>query len=257
MIRSKVGAVVLAGCSDSSWGPLTEESNIRALATLKGRRLLDYSVAALLGSGYIDKIVVVFGRKVAPLRLPANVQQITETGDITASVLAGAKALGMPSEVLYLTDDAPFMTGDAVADFLTRCAEKDADGYFPFVGKEACLAKYPDLERTFFKLQEGSFTGGNIFLLKTAILEKFLETGRKMFAIRKHPLQLAAMLGPVFSAKFALGKLSISMVENRIDELLHFQARIVVSPYAEVAEDFDKASEFGKAEKYIKETYHE
>jgi choline kinase len=78
MIRSKVGAVVLAGCSDSSWGPLTEESNIRALATLKGRRLLDYSVAALLGSGYIDKIVVVFGRKVAPLRLPANVQQITE-----------------------------------------------------------------------------------------------------------------------------------------------------------------------------------
>jgi hypothetical protein len=58
---------------------------------------LDYSVAALLGSGYIDKIVVVFGRKVAPLRLPENVQQITETGDITASVLAGAKALGMPS----------------------------------------------------------------------------------------------------------------------------------------------------------------
>jgi hypothetical protein len=112
--------------------------------------------------------------------------------------------------VLYLTDDAPFMTGEAVADFLARCAQKDADGYFPFVGKEACLAKYPDLERTFFKLQEGSFTGGNIFLLKTAILEKFLETGRKMFAIRKHPLQLAAMLGPVFSAKFALGKLSIS-----------------------------------------------
>ena len=257
MTRNKLGAVILAGCSDPSWGLLTGESNIRALGTLKGRRLLDYSVAALFGSGCIDKIVIVFGKEVALLNLPQNVQQITETGDITASVLAGAKALGMPDQVLYLTDDAPFMTGEAVADFLARCDKQDADGYFPFVGKEECLAKYPDLERTFFKLQEGSFTGGNIFLLKTAILEKFLETGRKMFAIRKHPLQLAAMLGPVFSAKFALGKLTIPMVENRIAELLHFQAHIVVSPYAEVAEDLDKTSEFTKAEKYIKEINHE
>jgi molybdopterin-guanine dinucleotide biosynthesis protein A len=251
MTRNKLGAVILAGCSDSSWGPLTGESNIRALATLKGRRLLDYSVAALRASGCVAKIVVVFGKEVATLPLPENVQQITETGDITASVLAGAKALGMPSQVLYLTDDAPFITGKAVADFLARCNQETADGYFPFVGKETCLAKYPDLARTFFKLQEGSFTGGNIFLLKTAILEKFFATGRKMFAIRKHPLQLAAMLGPVFSAKFALGKLSLPMVEKRIAELLHFQAHIVVSPYAEVAEDLDTPSEFGKAEKYI------
>ena len=121
------------------------------------------------------------------------------------------------------------------------------DAAYPIVRREACEAQFPGGKRTYATLAEGTFTGGNAFLLPKNRLESLETLIEKAFAARKNPFALANMLGPRFIFRALTKKLTLGEVETKISGLLGCHGGAVIVPDASIAFDVDKSEDLGIA----------
>ena len=167
MTTANIDAFIVAG-GLSPWLKSYAGTEHRCLAPLGDKRLIDYIIAALQGSGRIRRIVVAARPEALALlegTLPAVVLLCEAAGDLPATAVAASEALGPDSseKLLGVCDDIPLLTSLAVRDFLAAChAFPEGQLYYPIIPKDACLSAYPDAQRTYGKLRDGVFTGGNM-----------------------------------------------------------------------------------------------
>lgn len=232
----------------------------RALAELKGRRLLDYIVDGIRGSSRIASVILVthsahledFRKAAIPgLLLCACDGSMAECAAAAIQKLRGIPGHAGITKVATVCDDLPFLTGAALDDFIARAEAAKADGVYAIVRKEACLRDFPSLRRTFFHLKEGDFTGGNVSLVSVALFPGCIEKMKEVFVLRKNPLKLAVWLGPSFIVKMLFGSLSLGDVEAKISALFGYRGRAVITEYAGIGTDLDRAEEWAEAEKYL------
>ncbi len=140
--------------------------------------------------------------------------------------------------VLVATADLPHLTPEAVRFMLERAPE--AALVYPIVPKERVEARFPGNRRTYARLREGTFTGGNLLLLDKALFFQALPLARRAVALRKNPLALARMVGLDILVKLLLGRLSLLEVEARAKRILGVEARALITPYPEVGVDVDR-----------------
>lgn len=140
--------------------------------------------------------------------------------------------------VLVATADLPHLTPEAVRFLLERAPE--AALVYPIVPKERVEARFPGNRRTYARLREGTFTGGNLLLLDKALFFQALPLARRAVALRKNPLALARMVGLDILVKLLLGRLSLLEVEARAKRILGVEARALITPYPEVGVDVDR-----------------
>lgn len=225
-------ACVLAGGEQTDFA-----SEGKAFARIHGKTMLDYVTEALKGSASIDQVVVIKRE-----RMIESVEQ------------ALRQAEDPDEHLLLVSCDVPFLTTEAVEDFLSRCGS-EADLYYPIVEKQVQERRFPGIRRTYVKLKEGTFTGGNLLLVKPAKLLPLLERVEKILKLRKNPLALSAELGISFVVRLLFAKwaglLTISKLENRVAELFRIEARAVISPYAEIANDIDTLDDLVLARKML------
>lgn len=245
-------ALVLAGATNS--GALRKVSQVRFEAEIEiaGRPMLDYVLQALRSVSIIQRIIVVGPETLVTPEMKEKITTIVERGNTwEESLINGLNALKAEEPVLLVTSDIPLITKEALEDFLARCQIRKGDIYYSFVSKEVNDRKYPGVQRTYVKLQEGVFTGGNLALLTPRIIRNNFETFKKAAAMRKKPLQLCSMLGWKCMVKLALGKLTIREIEERVAKIFKFTAIGVASPYPEVGIDVDKPSDLILARKVL------
>ena len=127
-----------------------------------------------------------------------------------------------------------------------------ADLVYPIVEKSVCEAAYPGVKRTYARLKDGTFTGGNLFLLDPALISKFLPRLRAVLDARKQPLKLAGLVGPGFLVKMLLGQLRIAELEARVSRILGVEARALITGRAAVGTDVDKDADLALAEGQLK-----
>ncbi|MDO9574882.1 MAG: hypothetical protein Q7I94_07815, partial [Candidatus Contubernalis sp.] len=111
--------------------------------------------------------------------------------------------------------------------------------------------KYSGVVRTYVRLKEGSFTGGNIFLINSDVVEKTAKKAISFLALRKKPHRMALKLGLPFIVKFMLKKVTLKDAEKRASGIFGVKGRAVISPYAEIGFDVDKISDLHIAEEYL------
>ena len=175
MTTANIDAFILAG-GLSPWLKSYAGTEHRCLAQLGDKRLIDYIITALQGSGRIRRIVVAARAEALPLlegTLPDNVLLCEAAGDLPATAAVAAEALGPDAseKLLGVCDDIPLLTSLAVRDFLAACnASPKGQLYYPIIPKDACLSAYPDAKRTYGKLRDGVFTGGNMMLMSKEII---------------------------------------------------------------------------------------
>ncbi len=232
----------------------------RALAELKGRRLLDYIVDGVRGSSRVASVVLVahsahleaFRRAAVPgLLLCACDGSMAECAAAAIRKLREQPGHEKITKVATVCDDLPFLTGAALDDFIARAEAAEADGVYAIVRKEACLREFPSLRRTFFHLKEGDFTGGNVSLVSVDLFPGCIKKMKEVFALRKNPVKLAAWLGPLFILKMLFHQLSLEDVERKVSELFGYRGRAVITDHACIGTDLDKAEEWAEAEKYL------
>ncbi len=234
-----VAAVVLAGrrnhgrlvtaAPDQAW---------EALIPIAGRPMAAYVVAALSAVVETRRIVVV-----GPPDLGGDHVRCVEPGEsLTASFRAAMAALeGDPAtDLLVATGDAPLVTADAVSTLLRTSQKRELAFGYPIVSRPVCERAYPGVHRTYVRLRDGNFTGGNCFYLTRAAVPRALELLDRLYRNRKHPLRLAGMLGWNTVGALVLGRATLAGLERTGSVLLGAPAGAVPMDDAGIGVDVDK-----------------
>lgn len=237
-------AIVLAGGENS--GQLSEFSSqpYEAMIEIEGKPMVTFVTAALANTPQVDRIFVLGpAQMLEKCSFPEKVEVLEGGKTIIQTIQRGMTALGHERKTLVVTADIPLLTSAAIEDFLSKCAESEADLYYPIVKKELNDRYYPGNRRTYVRFTDGIYTGGNIFLVNPAIVPQCLQVAEKLIEHRKNPFQLCRILGWGFVLQFLLGTLSIPKVKERVAQLLGIQGAVVHSRYPELGIDVDKPSD--------------
>ena len=234
----KVNAIVLAG------GKLKDkkEGNYKSFLPMGNSTMLFYVLDALKKSELVNKIVVT--------SLPAN-KSIEGNGfdvvpaqdNLIASITNVLS--GLPeNKTLLVASDIPLITGNIINKFIDECSKKNADFYYPLIPKSAIDSRFTGMKRTYFKVKEGTFTGGNIIMIDNSLFVDNKDLAKQIFDKRKKPVSLAKILGAKFLLKFLSKSLTLPEAEKKAGEIIGGTARAIIFSYPEIGVDVDKISDY-------------
>lgn len=230
----------------------TAKIHNKALLRLKNKYMIEYIIDTLRSSSIIGKIAVVGPKEQLTPILEGKVDYIIESTDsIVTNGLLALEYFKEDQQVLIATSDIPMLTVEALEDFINKSLNAKADLCYSVVDKKINDEKYPEVKRTYAKLREGQFTGGNIFLFNPAAKDKCKNFVESMLEYRKSPAKMAMVLGFGFLLRLALGILSIDTVQKKCEKLLGIKGAVIISEYPEVGNDVDKISDIQFVEKYL------
>ncbi|MDI6824079.1 MAG: nucleotidyltransferase family protein [Bacillota bacterium] len=238
------GGLVLAGATNR--GRLRQVSDVpfEALIPVGGRALVDYVVEALAGCAQLERVVVVGPAELSYLQRPPRVALVETADGLVDNLARGLRELPADEHVLVATGDIPLITPAVVEGFLAECrALGDYDFYYAVIPRDVILSRYPGARRSWIGLRDQPVTGGNMFLLRPRAALAILPLLRRVTDLRKSPLGLASMLGPVLVCKYLLGRLTLGEAERRVQSYFHIKGRAVVTRHPEVGVDVDKPAD--------------
>jgi GTP:adenosylcobinamide-phosphate guanylyltransferase len=246
----KIDAVVLAGgeanrVHESLSGP-------KSLISVAGRPMISYVMDALKDCAGLDNIVISIPPDADPAPFRAYSDRIVTSGSgVVDAVTAAIEALGVEGSILVASSDTPMISRAAVESFLESCRRAPADIHYSIVPQTAIEAVFPGTKRTYMRLKDGVFTGGNIHLADKETFIRNRDIGNQLFELRKNPLGILRLLGTLFMVKYLTGRLEISALESKAGDLLNAQVRAVVTSYPELGVDVDKPEDLELAETHM------
>jgi len=218
----------------------------KALITFSGYPMLHFVLSAFLSAPSTGRPIVVVGNRDKILRqmsLPPEVMLVQEAGSMMDNLYTGLSHLQPSEKVLLSSCDIPLITGEMIEDFLGRCREAEVDVYYPIIEKSLVMKRFPMSQRTFVRLRDGIFTGGNVLLVNPAKLREIEPVVREVIRLRKSPFRLASRLGFLFLLRLLTGGIRIAEVERKAEKLFGIRARAVRMPYPEIGTDLDKTAD--------------
>lgn len=250
----RVDAVVLAGARND--GPLADSADAEweALIDVGGRPMAAWVLEALRDTGRVGRVAVVGPPE--PLSALADPERggvaggdgfdLTFPGDaggLLANLELGFRSLASERPVLVATGDIPLVTPEAVTDFLAACEAEEADVHYPIIRREDSEARYPGVVRTYVRLLDGEFTGGNVALVAPHVVTRHRAVFEQAVAMRKNPIGLARLFGLGLLLKMLLGRLRVRDVEARFVKAFGLKGRAVLCPHPEIGMDVDKPAD--------------
>jgi GTP:adenosylcobinamide-phosphate guanylyltransferase len=250
-----INAIVLAGALNKSKLSEVSTEPYEASIEIAGKPMIWYVVKALLNSEKINKVLIVGPEDISDIDYgPEAVDRVELTlcsGNMIDNLLRGIDRFVEDKKILVATSDIPMITAEAIDDFINRCETVDADIYYSIGSKEDNESKYPGVARTYVKLTEGTFTGGNIVLLAPGVISRNRNIIAQAYALRKKPLKMARLLGFKVIIKMMFNRMSVAELEKRVQKLLGCKCKAIISPYPEVGIDVDKPSDLTLADKIL------
>lgn len=240
-----VNAIVLSGDCE-------ENGNSKALMKIASRFMVEYIINSLRDSKCINKIFIV-GNDVIKKEIGQMVDGfIHSSGGILDNIQNVINYIG-EDEVpcIICTSDIPLVKGEAIRDFIQSCQERNLEFGYPIIDKRLNDLKYPEVERTYIKMKDGTYTGGNIVYVKPWTIKAFGEKARMMIENRKNPFKMGKLLGFKFLAMLILGRVSVEMVERRIETDFNIRCGAIRTEYPEIGNDVDKPSDVEFVMKHI------
>jgi GTP:adenosylcobinamide-phosphate guanylyltransferase len=242
-------AVVLAGGEDT--GEIVVATGVahRPLLEVAGRPLVQRVLAALRGATSVARVALVAPQPVQQVVGDEAVDLRVEAGDSFVDNLhRGVEATDPGSDaVLLVSGDLPLLTAPAVNDLVEQSAAAPADAVYPIIPRESCERVFPGARRTYVKLREGIYTGGNAMVLKRDFVALRRQLIDRLYASRKNPVKLAGMFGLGFILGLLLGRLTLPQLEARAGEIVGGRVRAIISTYPELGFDVDKLEDLDLA----------
>jgi len=244
-------AIVLAGAPNT--GPLAELQPVsnEALVEVGGRPMIQWVVEALDQAASVGEILVVGPEAELGPWVPDTVSFVEPRGSLLDNIRAGLENIDRSQRILICTSDIPLISGEMIDRLLEMCEEIDADFYYPVVRREVAERAFPNANRTYVPIRDGTFTGGNVFVVEPGKVMQSLGLAEQFLNARKSPLKLALALGPMFILKFVLKTLTVAELEEKVSKLAGIRARAIFSPDAEIGFDIDKPVHYELVERTI------
>lgn len=236
-----VTAVVLAAAAAGD--PLMAQAGVasKALFPLGEKPLVAYLLSALREAHAVADVVLV--GPTSPV-LSGMYDHAVPGGSRLVDSLAlglGAALTTGRQRLLVCASDIPWVSG-AMVDRFVKSAPAGAALVYPVVSEAAATRDFPSHLRTYVRLREGRFTGGNLVLLDAAAVGALLPLIDRAYRGRKNPLALAAMVGWGTLLALLTGTAAIATLEARVSRLLGAPAKALITDDAALAADVDDLS---------------
>lgn len=243
-----VNAVVLAG--DSGDSPVQDVKN-KALIKIQDRFMIEYIVDSLIQAACVDRIIIV-GPEYLKEVIGDKVEAVFDsTNSIIENMRKGISGLSDGKHVIVCTCDIPLVSGEAIEDFVNQCLDKKVDIGYPIIEKSLNDKKYPDAKRTYVKMREGIYTGGNIIYINPLVLDGCCKIAEDLVENRKSPIRMGKVIGIGTLIRLSLGILRVGSVEKRARKLFGINIRAIETLYPEIGNDVDKIDDIEFVKKYI------
>ncbi len=247
-------AIILAGGGKNE--PLTDEEQVfnKAFIEIQGRPMIAYIITALAGTPDIGRTFVIGPDKElgSLLKEGYDFTPLSEKSSMLENAAAALAEANRNEPCLVLTGDIPLITRESIEDFLKLCAPFEADFYYPILSRENCLKRFPQMKRTYVRLRDGYFTGGNIALIRPDWFIRSFPQLELFVTYRKKPLKLLRILPTGLILKFILNTLSVTDLERYLSQMMQAQARAVPCDFVEIGTDVDKISDLEIVRKALK-----
>lgn len=248
-------AVILAGGKNTAALQYMTKEEYEALTSIAGNPMVHYVAAALAGSAHIERVLIVGPKKALEKNsFPDKVSVLEGGATLLETIQCGMAPLDKRRLALVATTDIPLLSTAAVDHFINACQGAHADLYYPIVSKEIHTRQYPNNKRTYVQLREGTFTGGNIFMVNPEIVPRCLDFAQEVIAKRKSPWALCRLLGWSIVWRLMLKKLTITVLEERVNNILGITGQVIKTPYAEIGIDVDKPDDLRLVRTLLKHT---
>lgn len=240
-------AIVLAGQPNHGMLRALHSNAYEAEIPVGGRAMADWILDALSATPSVTSIGLV-----GPSSLAREGIILAPVKDsLFANILQGLlTAPDEQSPVLFVTSDIPWITSSIVEEFI-QLAPPEVDVVYPIIPRSVAESRFPGTKRTYVRLKEGVYTGGNLFVARPTAIPRLKERAEVLLAHRKSPILLARDVGVGLLVRLLLGKLSIPQAENKVGGILGIQGRALVFPHAEAGVDVDKPEDLALAEREL------
>ncbi len=249
MNLEKVNCLVLAGGSGDS--PLEKRGGVSSKALIKmkdGREMIRFIIETMQELKELKEITVIGPEELQDISSDYGAKFVIQEDCITDNIIKGSKVFQKDKSIIVSSSDIPFISKEAISDFLERSYPGDHDFYYPLISKE-CFP--PEIKKTFVTLKEGTFAGGNIFRLNPKKLQQFGDLTEKIMMSRKRPLKMASLFGIAIPFLYLVGGLSIDKILDRINRY-NISAKPIFSHFFELGMDVDDQHDLETIEEIMK-----
>lgn len=246
-----VDAVVTAGgipAPDEPLYPLTQGKS-KALLPIGGRPMIQWVLDALSGAEAIRRVVIVgLTGDEAPLRCEKTLGFLPNQGGMLSNLEAGVKWLiaqdPATTHALLVSSDIPAVTPAMVDWVINTSLTSDHEAYYSLIRDVDMERRFPGSRRSFFKLKEGRFAGGDMTLIWTGVVDHYHPGWHAIVGARKNVFRQARLVGLGTLLRLVFGRLSIQDGEQAALRALKIRGRVLLCPYAEVGMDVDKPHQY-------------
>jgi len=225
-------------------------TSVKALVRIGERTLLEGTIAALRGSSAIGRIILIGPGELNGSPMLQDIDHFIEA-DLCGveNIRKGLEFYSDCRHAVLCSSDLPFISSEAVTDFLARCPETAAVCYPVFEKEEIDPAIRPGVP-SYIRLREGYFTGGSIFRLDVAQCLQSMSHIGKSFNARKSAVAMARLLGFSVMLKFLFGTLSCSDLQKRCEEIIRAPVALIRGCSACITIDIDDGASYQFALEY-------
>ncbi|QDH17711.1 nucleotidyltransferase family protein [Swingsia samuiensis] len=238
----KLPVLVLAGSRDGEHDPLAKLGGVshKALLPIHGQSMLSRVLNALQAATELGSITVsIEAPDLIKSDFPA-LHILPSLPSPSESVYDGLKTLGTPC--LITTADHALLRSEWISEFINNAPDCDLAAAIAL--KSTIERDVPHTKRTYIHLSDMTFSGCNLFLMKTDKASAVVALWKDLQKNRKHPLKMAKTLGWGTLLRALTRRLDSQSLYRRIEKLTGAKIRLVPLSDGRAAVDVDKPSDF-------------
>lgn len=220
-------AVILAGGRAAPEMAARAGTHVRALFEWRGKPFVQWTYEALRASERVRRIAIIGPEALREVPELAGADLLLpERESITANLFGAVGALRPERAVLITACDNPLLTTAAFDDFLCR-VPADAAVAYPILRHADFLARFPHATNTPIALRDGVWIGGDCAWICAEAIPKLRAGIESALAARKSVPRMLRLLGPGFAARFALKRVTVADVQQRVCAIAGLPFRFV------------------------------
>ncbi|MBN1266443.1 MAG: nucleotidyltransferase family protein [Anaerolineales bacterium] len=238
--------IITTGGIPAPGEPLIEctQGQPKAMLEIGGKPMLQWVLDAFIDSPHVKHIVLVGLTDLQGLTCSKSVSLVPDQHDMLANIRAGlVKSLEVnPYEkhVLMAASDIPAITAPMVNWVVENTARHDADLIYNVVRRETMEARFPSANRTYIRLRDGDFCGGDLGTVRADLALIDRSIWQILISQRKNPVRQALTVGLDTLLGVITRTSTLEQTVRRACRSLQIQGVAVECPFAEMAMDIDK-----------------
>jgi len=239
-------ALVLGGYSPDKPDPLALAvgAERKSLIDVAGKPMIYWIVRALAENERVDSITIVGLNPEDNIDFGVDVTYVPNQTTHIDNIMAGVKALkekdATTTYAVVASADIPLLHTHTVDWLVDACEKMGGDFFYAIVEQQVMESQYPGSARSFVPVQDKRYCGGDLFYVDVNTAVGNEELIRDLLDSRKNVLQQVRIAGFGTLLKFLFRRLSLEDAEAVVSRLVNCDARVISSPYADLAMDVDK-----------------